>query len=427
MGRYTGKSCRFTVMILLTSGFFLVELITGYVTNSLALVSDSFHMMSDIIALIIGFFAMRVSKKTTPKNTYGWQRSEVLGALVNAVFLMALCFTIFVEAIQRFISKETIKNPMLVLIVGVIGLVVNGIGLCLFSTHGMSHGHSHGGGKGHGHSHKSKKSDKPEFQQLDERLSDSDQRLQSECSNQLTDVTVAMPEREEALPSTATEAAGGGPSGAQLNMRGVFLHVLGDALGSVVVIISALFIWLTDFEWRHYVDPAMSLIIVAIITITTLPLLRQSSMILLQSIPTDIDLEQIERELVQDVQGIANVHELHVWQLSGNKYIATAHVLFHNMQDYTNLAQQIKSYLHDQGIHSTTIQPEFIGDYPDNGVLDDKECKILCKPNTICDAQKCCGERKSSKRKSVDTPASTTPETTTANFGSDPIDQDVFV
>ncbi|XP_022107958.1 zinc transporter 1-like isoform X2 [Acanthaster planci] len=410
MGRYTGKSCRFMVMISLTTSFFLVELITGYVTNSLALVSDSFHMLSDIIALIIGFLAMRVSKKTTPKNTFGWQRSEVLGALVNAVFLMALSFTIFVEAIQRFIVKEEIENPMLVLIVGVVGLVVNGIGLCLFSTHGMSHGHSHGGGKAKGHSHKPKKKDEPEFEQLDERLSDSDQRLEHESTNQVADVKVAVEEGADA--DTTSNAAG--KSAGHLNMRGVFLHVLGDALGSVVVIVSALIIWFTDFSWKHYVDPAMSLIIVAIITITAIPLLKQSSMILLQSIPTDIDLKQIERELVQDVQGIANVHELHVWQLSGNKYIATAHILFHSMHDYTTVAQQIKSYLHDQGIHSTTIQPEFIEDDPGNGFLDNSVCKILCKPNSICDAQKCCGERKSStKRKSVDTPSSPTEKSQT--------------
>ena len=81
----------------------------------------------------------QISKKTTPKNTFGWQRSEVLGALVNSVFLMALCFTIFVEAIQRFINKEEIENPMLVLIVGIIGLIINGLGLCLFSTHGKNY------------------------------------------------------------------------------------------------------------------------------------------------------------------------------------------------------------------------------------------------------------------------------------------------
>ncbi len=77
-----------------------------------------------------------MSVKTTDKNTYGWQRAEVLGALVNSVFLMALCFTICVEAIQRFIVLEEITDPILVLVVGGIGLLVNCLGLCLFSSHG---------------------------------------------------------------------------------------------------------------------------------------------------------------------------------------------------------------------------------------------------------------------------------------------------
>ncbi|XP_071807588.1 proton-coupled zinc antiporter SLC30A1-like [Asterias amurensis] len=425
MGRYTGKSCRFLVMMLLTSTFFLVELITGYITNSLALVSDSFHMMSDIIALVIGFLAMRLSKKTTPKNTFGWQRSEVLGALVNSVFLMALCFTIFVEAIQRFINKENITNPLIVLIVGIIGLVINGFGLCLFSSHGMSHGHSHGGG-GHGHSHKNKKNKEV----TDGSSADTLTPLRVGSDKQLSEVKVEVGDSgDEPTPVVEDddENTNDGSSAAQLNMRGVFLHVLGDALGSVVVIISAGLILAigSEHDWVHYVDPAMSLIIVAIITITTMPLFRQSSMILLQSIPAEIDLDKIERQLKEKVVGIANVHELHVWQLSGNKYIATAHVLFHSMEDYTVQAQKIKSYLHDQGIHSTTIQPEFIGDYPTDAV-DGMVCKILCKPDSVCEAQKCCDDNKKSKRKSIDQPSSPTPNmVNTSDFSSNPMDQDV--
>lgn len=77
------------------------------------------------------------------RNTFGWARAEVLGALVNAVFLIALCFTIFVEALQRMFHDEHIHNPDLMLIVGGVGLLVNLIGLLLF--HGHGHGHSHGG------------------------------------------------------------------------------------------------------------------------------------------------------------------------------------------------------------------------------------------------------------------------------------------
>lgn len=137
-------------MLGLTSSFFLVEIIVGYITGSVALIADSFHMLSDVISLIVGLFALRYSKKSgqTDRNTFGWQRAEVLGALINAVFLVALCFTILIEALKRLIEVEEIINPWLVLIVGGAGLFINIIGLFMF--HG--HGHSHGGGH-HGHSH----------------------------------------------------------------------------------------------------------------------------------------------------------------------------------------------------------------------------------------------------------------------------------
>ena len=142
----------FISMIILTLTFFLVEIIVGYATNSMALVADSFHMLSDVVSLFVGFMALRYSKinKQNGRYTFGWARAEVLGALVNAVFLVALCFSIFVEALKRIIIPEAIDNPKLVLITGGIGLFVNLIGLFLF--HQTGHGHSHGGG-GHGHSH----------------------------------------------------------------------------------------------------------------------------------------------------------------------------------------------------------------------------------------------------------------------------------
>ena len=133
-------------------------------TNSMALIADSFHMLSDVASLIVGYLALKYSSIDAPKDrfTYGYARAEVLGALVNAVFLVALCFSITIEALQRLIVLEPIENPMLVFIVGAVGLVVNAFGLFLFhqagheahghSHGGLSHGHSHGMG-GHGHSH----------------------------------------------------------------------------------------------------------------------------------------------------------------------------------------------------------------------------------------------------------------------------------
>ena len=75
----------------------------GYITHSMALVADSFHMLSDVIALLVALVSIRISPKEWSKNTYGWARAEVVGALINSVFLLALCFSITVEAIQRFL------------------------------------------------------------------------------------------------------------------------------------------------------------------------------------------------------------------------------------------------------------------------------------------------------------------------------------
>ena len=106
-------------------------------------------------------------------------------------------------------------------------------------------------------------------------------------------------------------------SGHQMNITGVFLHVLADALGSVAVIISAMVIMLTDWQYKHYLDPVLSLVIVSIIMVSTWPLLRDSTLILLNSIPSNINLLELEAELVKTVPGVSSINELHVWRLVG--------------------------------------------------------------------------------------------------------------
>lgn len=146
-------------MLSLTFVFFVVEVVISRVTGSLAMLSDSFHMLSDVIALVVGLIAVRFAQKTrsTDKNTFGWIRAGVMGALVNAIFLTALCFTIVLEAIERFTEPQAIEQPLVVIGVGAGGLLINLIGLCMFRD-SAGHGHSHGGGGGgHGHAHGGKK------------------------------------------------------------------------------------------------------------------------------------------------------------------------------------------------------------------------------------------------------------------------------
>lgn len=369
-------------MLGMTAAFFLVEIIVGYVTNSIALVADSFHMLSDVVALIVGFASVRISKWQTQKNTFGWIRAEILGAFVNAVFLIALCFSILVESLKRLVEIEKIHDPKLLLIVGSMGLLVNLIGLCLFHDHG----HSHGGGHGHSHAHEREALvDKPENGDVPHKKSNSKNSI---CDDEKpADMDAVVLEIAEPRPTS---------SAAQLNMRGVFLHVLGDALGSVIVIISALLIWFVEDDWKYYMDPAMSILMVIIILSTTGPLLRDSGLILLQTVPGHIRIHQLEED-IQKVEGVLAVHEFHIWQLTGNKIIASAHIHVHSLQEYMVVAEKIKTLFHKAGIHSTTIQPEIVDS---NDIVDfprKQNCSLECGPDKTCFVDTCCAPKNKSE------------------------------
>jgi zinc transporter 1 len=367
-GKFSGKKCRLVSMFALTSAFFLVEIVTGYITNSMALVADSFHMLSDIAALVIAFLSVRMAPKSWSKNTFGWARAEVLGALVNAVFLVALCFSITVESLKRFYEPEDIHNPQMILYVGAMGLAVNLIGLCLFHEHGSSHGHSHGLSRST-HSHLTDLADKDEKEEISEIL----------------------------YPRAEPKSHGHSHSASNMNMRGVFLHVAADALGSVVVIISALIMWLTDWEYKLYVDPGLSLLLVILILRSVWPLLIDSALILLQTVPTHIQVDNLQRKLMEQVEGILAVHEFHVWQLTGDRIIASAHIRCLNLVQYMTVAEKVKEFFHHEGIHSTTIQPEFVETTEPNGniITSEQDCVLSCPKGPItkisgCEASKCC-------------------------------------
>jgi len=383
-GKFSGKKCRLVSMFALTSAFFVVEIVTGYVTNSMALVADSFHMLSDIAALVIAFISVRMAPKSWSKNTFGWARAEVLGALVNAVFLVALCFSITVESLKRFYEPEDIHNPVMILYVGAMGLAVNLIGLLLFAEHGSSHGHSHGLSRST-HSHLTDLADRQEKDGVEGQI-----------------IYPGEPEPAPPKPKAHSHSHHGhSHGGANMNMRGVFLHVMADALGSVVVIISAVIMWKTEWEYKLYVDPGLSLLLVILILRSVWPLLIDSALILLQTVPTHIQVDSLQRKLMEQVDGILAVHEFHVWQLTGDRIIASAHIRCLNLAQYMEVAEKVKEFFHHEGIHSTTIQPEFVEMLPhETGVITStQDCVLSCpKPvSTIaagCDASKCCPDTK---------------------------------
>ena len=419
-------------------------------------------MLNDVLSLCVGLWAVRIAnKESTNMYTYGWQRAETLGALINGVFLIALCLSIFLEAIQRFVTPQEVSNPKLVLIVGCFGLLSNILGLFLFHDHGHDHGeeeeHSHNHdpvstaeeGQSHSHTHSSEQTEPGAIDVSPQKSSDAlstrrstdfrrhrrmsgsfvdaihvhpasfrndiiaasrlDEQTESEAEDEAVlddDISPAQPTERSSLmkhsngsptkynhsrsvshgspkkkkqehrhdswhathnhnkPNDESGKQGQGHSHGDLNMRGVFLHVMGDALGNIGVIASALFIWLTSYKWRFYADPAISLIITVIILASAIPLCKAASRILLQAVPSGMSVDEVKED-IEGLPGVLSAHHIHVWQLSNTRFIASLHVRVDcgiegsSSAQYMHLAGEIRRCLHEYGIHSSTIQPEF--------------------------------------------------------------------
>ncbi|XP_009865695.1 PREDICTED: zinc transporter 10, partial [Apaloderma vittatum] len=178
---------------------------------------------------------------------------------------------------------------------------------------------------------------------------------------------------------------------AALNIRGVLLHVMGDALGSVIVVIAATIFHVLPLEsapcnWQCYIDPSLTIIMVFIILSSAFPLIKETSIILLQMVPKGVNMQLLTERLAR-VPGVSSLHEVHVWELAGGKNIATLHIKCQTPKDYQDASYKIRKVFHEAGIHSVTIQPEYI---------DHKTSQLLCSSPCIskaCDSQLCCSQR----------------------------------
>ncbi|KAF5590878.1 CDF family cation efflux system [Fusarium pseudocircinatum] len=537
------KSTRIKVMIAIDTLFFLVEIVSGFLAHSLALMADAFHMLNDIISLVIGLWAVSAAQKTsTDEFTFGWVRAEILGAFFNAVFLIALCVSIVLEALTRFIEPPEINNPKLMLIVGSAGLFSNFVGFFVLGGHGHSHGpaeHDHDHEHGHSHAHvhdeeegnagyraqgtladesgraaevlpeavirrataskksngksseqrhsrdastrgrdyhRSSRSGHARFASLDDlsihpasfrqsiieatrgETNESASESETDAENSLImeedeaheespllkDVTKKgsslghntrgshshshprRPRRDSSvhhghhhtLPKKAGKKDSHGHNHADMGMNAMILHVIGDMLGNIGVMVTALIIWLTDWPGKVYADPAVSLFITAIILKTCIPLTRGTARVLLQATPEHISVPEIRQD-IEALPGVITCHHIHVWQLSDTKLVASMHLQVsfpidsHSGEKYMELARRARKCLHGFGIHSATIQPEFCFDQKhsheaeaaalslDGPVDINKGDSCLLECIDDCQAQGCCPADSSSKASST--------------------------
>ncbi|MBI3248701.1 MAG: cation transporter [Deltaproteobacteria bacterium] len=270
---------RLKLALVLTGGYCLVEFVGGWLTNSLALLSDAGHMLSDVSAMALSLFAAYIATlPVTSQKTFGYYRAEILAAFLNGLTLWLVAGIIFREAYYRFFTPPEVQGEG-VLIVGSIGLIVN------LLTAWMLH--------------------------------DAHQ--------------------------------------VNLNVRGVFLHVLSDALGSVGTIVAGSTILWTGWLW---VDPMTSIFIGALILFSSFGLVRESVDILMQATPRHLDLAQIQHTM-ESISGVARVHDLHVWTLTSGLFTLTAHVVVNGASDHHALLDAIEQTIQERyGIDHTTLQLE---------------------------------------------------------------------
>jgi len=269
----------FAVGILLNVAFVVVEVIFGFLANSMSLLADAGHNLSDVLGLVLAWAAAMMARRAaSPRFTYGLKKAPILAALANSLLLFVAVGAIGAEAVRRFFHPS-VTHGETVTIVAAAGILINGATALLFAR-GRKH---------------------------------------------------------------------------DLNVRGAYLHMVGDALVSMAVVIAGLVITWTGQKW---VDPAMSLAVAIVILWSSIGLLKESVWMSLAGVPKGIDVDEVELALA-GLEGVEAVHDLHIWPLSTTETALTAHVVT-GQADYPDaLLENARSLLHDRfHIEHCTIQVE---------------------------------------------------------------------
>jgi cobalt-zinc-cadmium efflux system protein len=273
------ETLRLKLALVISCVYFFAELIGGFLTNSLALLSDAGHMLSDIAALALSLFAFRIAKRpATVSSTYGYHRVEILAALFNGLTLWLIVGVIFAAAYNRFLDPPAVESYGM-MIVALLGLLVNIVAAGILYG---SHHHN-------------------------------------------------------------------------LNLRGAFLHIVSDALGSVGAIAASLIMLFTGW---YVADPLISILIGLLILHSSWNLIKESFSVLMQAVPKGIRLEDVQQAL-EGVEGVSKVHDLHVWAVTSDIFTLSAHAVVENGGDFHQVLNGIEDTLKERfNIEHTTIQLE---------------------------------------------------------------------
>jgi cobalt-zinc-cadmium efflux system protein len=269
---------RLWLVLGLTATFMVVEAVGGWLAGSLALLADAGHMLTDVGALGLSLLTAWIARRpANDEKTYGYQRWEILAALVNGTALFGIAAWVVIEAMHRLEEPPPIRVGLF-LGVALAGLAVNLISLrILHGAHEQN-----------------------------------------------------------------------------LNTRGAYLHVLGDVLGSVGAIGAAAVIALTG--WR-LADPLISIAISLLILFGAFRLLRESTDILLEAVPKNVSMSEVQRRML-GVTGVIAVHDLHVWTVTSGLVAMSGHAVVPDLTAHPDVLEGIRAEMARLGIRHVTIQLE---------------------------------------------------------------------
>ncbi|MCH7890799.1 MAG: cation transporter [Gemmatimonadetes bacterium] len=272
------QSKRLWIVLGLTAAFMVAEVVGGVLSNSLALLADSGHMLADVGALALSLIAMRMAlHPPSPDRTFGYVRMEILAALVNGATLLLVSGWIVWEAWGRLGAPQEVDGPLMMAVAGV-GLIVNVVGA------GLLHSHAH----------------------------------------------------------------------ENLNMRGAYLHVLGDLLGSIGAIGAGALILLTG--WTP-IDAIVSIAIAGLIVLGAWRLVKEATGVLLEMVPAHVDMEDVLEDL-QSIPNVHNVHDLHVWTLTSGFVALSGHAVLDDPTHHQRVLDEIRGRMERRGIGHVTFQLE---------------------------------------------------------------------
>ncbi|XP_063080230.1 proton-coupled zinc antiporter SLC30A2-like [Engraulis encrasicolus] len=287
--------------------FMIGEVIGGYAAHSLAIMTDAAHLLTDFTSILVSLFSLCISSRPPSKAmTFGWHRSEILGALLSALSIWAVTAVLVFIAIQRILNDDYEIHTGIMIITSGCAVGVNILMALILHQSGSSHGHSHSG-LSHGHSHGS-------------------------CSSQAT-----------------------GNHG-NASVRAAFIHVLGDLLQSLGVFLAALIINC----WPEYkiADPICTFLFSVFVLATTITILRDIVSILMEGAPKGYDFDSVKDALLT-VSSVQAVHDLHIWALTPSHRLLSVHLAIEDVANAQQVLMESTEMLQSKhGFRRVTIQIE---------------------------------------------------------------------